>query len=154
MTDARWSILASAAGVPLVTGLFTLVAVVLTVGLTYIFTKKREHENDWRGVKLAHYTEYVKALSGIVGARGSPDAQAAYADAVNALTLIAPPTVMVALYAFQDEISYRNAAKRTDARHDYLLGEVLRAMRRDIHPSVQQGESKLTFRFLEPPPNA
>ncbi len=64
----------------------------LVAVVTYVLTKKREHEADWRKAKLEHYREYVAALSAVVQGREiTPSAQARYADAVNALTLVASP---------------------------------------------------------------
>lgn len=92
--------------------------------------RKREHESDWRKAKLEHYREYVAALAGVAQGRSAPTAQARYADAVNSLTLVAPPAVLKALYAFQDEISCRNTA-RSDEVHDRLFASLLAEMLRD-----------------------
>ncbi|CAJ0803751.1 hypothetical protein LMG19083_03938 [Ralstonia psammae] len=96
-------------------GLFALLVAVVT----YLLTKKREHESEWRKAKLEHYREYVAALSGITEGRSSLAAQARYSDAVNSMTLIASPAVLAAVYAFQDEISFRNTM-RTDEAYDRL----------------------------------
>ncbi|UNJ99803.1 hypothetical protein MMB19_13800 [Ralstonia insidiosa] len=83
---------------------------------------------------MEHYRQYVAALWGMVQGKAiTADAQARYADAVNTLTLVAPPSVLRALYAFQDEISYRNT-QRSDERHDQLVNVLLRQMRRDVRP--------------------
>lgn len=65
-------------------GLFALLVAVVT----YLLTKKREHESEWRKAKLEHYREYVAALSGITEGRSSSAAQARYSDAVNSMTLM------------------------------------------------------------------
>ncbi|CAJ0688402.1 hypothetical protein [Ralstonia wenshanensis] len=131
------------------TGLFGLLVAVVT----YALTKKREHEADWRKAKLEHYREYVAALSGVVQGRAvTADAQARYADAVNALTLVASPSVLRALYAFQDEISYRNT-QRSDERHDQLVNVLLREMRRDVRPPQRGGDGpEPSIRLLSVPP--
>lgn len=77
-------------------------------------------------------------------------AQERYADAVNALALVASSNVLDAVHAFQKEISYRNA-ERSDARHDALLSAVMQAMRVDIQPSRFQ-DTHRAFHFLAPPP--
>jgi hypothetical protein len=51
-------------------------------------------------MKLERYREYILALSGTVEERDTPEAQARYSDAVNALQLVAPPDVLLALDAF------------------------------------------------------
>jgi hypothetical protein len=79
------------------------------------------------------------------------DAQARYADAVNTLTLVAPPSVLRALYAFQDEISYRNT-QRSDERHDQLVNVLLRQMRRDVRPPQRGGDGpEPSIRLLSVP---
>lgn len=130
----------------LASGVFALIGVIVTS----ILAQRREHETDWRQTKVEHYQEYVTALSNIVSGRSSPAAQERYADAVNALALVASPAVLDAVQAFQREISYRNTA-RSDARHDALLSEVMHAMRVDIQPNRIRN-SRRAFQFLAPPP--
>jgi hypothetical protein len=64
--------------------------------VTYWLTKRREQEAAWRDLKLKHYQEYLTALSGVVGARATPEIRARYADAANKLSLVAPTTTMTA----------------------------------------------------------
>lgn len=130
----------------LASGGFALLGVIVTS----VLAKRREHEADWRKTKIEHYQEYVAALSGIISGRSTPSAQERYADAVNALALVASPPVLNAVHAFQSEISYRNTS-RSDERHDALLHSALLAMRDDVQP-VKGHEGPLAFRFLAPPP--
>ena len=132
----------------LASGLFALVGVIVTSALA----QRREHEADWRQTKIAHYQEYVTALSNTVSGRSTPAAQERYADAVNALALVASLAVLDAVHAFQKEISYLNAA-RSDERHDVLLSAVMQAMRTDVQPSGNMNPPR-TFRFLSPPPTS
>ncbi|TKC83789.1 hypothetical protein FAZ69_22395 [Trinickia terrae] len=130
----------------LASGGFALLGVIITS----VLAKRREHEADWRKTKVEHYQEFVAALSGIISGRSTPAAQERYADAVNALALVASTAVLNAVHTFQNEISYRNTS-RSDERHDALLRGVLLAMRVDVQP-VTTGEESLAFRFLAPPP--
>lgn len=130
----------------LASGVFALVGVIVTSALA----QRREHEADWRQTKVDHYQEYVTALSNIVSARSTPAAQERYADAVNALALVASPAVLDAVIAFQREISYRNT-ERSDERHDMLLSDVMHAMRKDVQPRRIK-DRRREFRFLAPPP--
>lgn len=130
----------------LASGIFALVGVVVTS----VLAQRREHEADWRQTKVEHYQEYVTALSNIISGRSTPAAQERYADAVNALALVASPAVLDAVNAFQREISYRNS-ERSDARHDALLSEVVHAMRKDVQPNRIENRHR-EFRFLAPPP--
>jgi len=135
--------------VAVLSGVFAILVVVVT----YFLTKWREHEADWRKAKLEHYREYVAALSGVVQGRNvTREAHARYADAVNALTLVASPSVLTALYAFQDEISYRNT-QRSGERHDHLVNVLLREMRHDVRPPQRRSYgSELSIRLMSVPP--
>lgn len=126
---------------------------VVVVVLTNYFAKGREHEADWRKMKLERYREYILALSGVVEERDTPEAQARYSDAVNALQLVAPPEVLLALNDFLAHTSSRNPDRSID-RHDQLLSIVIRLMRKDLQPAHIKGDESLTFRLLGvPPPN-
>jgi hypothetical protein len=120
--------------------------------LAHLFTKRRDHESDWRKLKLEIYKEFILALSGIVAVGRGKEAQRRYADAVNSFVLIAPREVLDALYAFQDEISYRNE-RRSDHTYEELLNDLIRAMRLDSHPKNPHDSSDLVFRTLDIPPS-
>lgn len=126
---------------------------IIAVIVTYILTKRREHEGDWRKLKFAQYQEFVLALSGIVNERSTFAGQARYSDAVNSMALIAPMNVLHALTAFQSEISFRNE-HRSDERHDQLLDPLFRAMRADIHPHRTTDPAEYTFKLLGVPPQS
>jgi len=135
----------------IITSGITALAAIIAVFITYALTRKREHEGDWRKLKLEQYQEFVLALSGTVRERTTRDAQRRYADAVNSMMLIAPPAVLVRLQAFQNEISYVNQ-NRSDTRHDELLHDLFRAMRQDVHPSkIQDGDFSFHLLGLPPP---
>lgn len=118
--------------------------------VTSALAQRREHEADWRQTRVEHYQEYVTALSNIVSGRSTPAAQERYADAVNALALVASPAVLDAVNAFRREISYRNT-ERSDARHDALFSEVMHAMRKDVQPRRVK-KRRREFHFLAQPP--
>jgi hypothetical protein len=124
-------------------------AAIAVAALSYSFNKQRERESEWRKLKLDHYKEYVSALSGVVGQRSTADSQARYSDAVNLMTLVAPPSVLRALYEFQDEIRHSNPNK-SPARHDSTLTALLSEIRRDVHPGVPD-DTGITFRLMDAP---
>lgn len=78
-----------------------------------------------------------------------PAAQARYSDAVNFMTLVAPPRVLRALYDFQDEIRVGNTQK-SQSRHDEALAALLKAIRADVHPSAP-ADTGLVFRLMDAP---
>ena len=114
---------------------------------------RRDHESDWRKLKLTQYQEYVLALSGVIAGRDTPGAHRRYADAVNSMTLVAPRSVLEALHAFQVENAFSNKG-RDSARLEVLQNALIRAMRNDVHPSGPKDPPALDFRLFGIPPNA
>jgi hypothetical protein len=136
--------------VAITTGVSAITALA-AVFVTYFLTRKREHESDWRKIKLEQYQNFILALSATVEGRSTPEAMRQYTDAVNAMSLVAPMPVLLALRDFQDEISYKNPS-RTDEAHDRLLNILVREIRRDIQPSDPKDNPKFRFRLLGLPP--
>ena len=136
----------------LISGVLSISAALGTVALTHYFGRKRDHETDWRKMKLEHYKEYVAALSGIVCGSNAA-AHRRYADAVNSLSLVASPKVLITLYAFLDETSFRNQ-NRTDLKYETLLSSLLRNMREDCHPKPPNDAEEFTFRTINVPPDS
>ena len=127
-------------------------AALAVAAISYAFNKKREREAEWRKVKLEHYREYMAALSAVVGHRSNDTAQTRYSDAVNTMALVAPRDVLRALYAFQDEIRMSNA-NHSQANHDLRLGDLLRAIRRDVHPKPPD-DTGINFMLMDAPPSS
>lgn len=130
----------------LASGLFALVGVIVTSRLT----QRREHEAAWRQTKIEHYQEYISALSAMVSGRRTAPDQDRYADAVNALALVASPAVLDAVHAFQAENSCRNT-ERSQERHDALLNVTIQVMRADIQPRGSRAPTRDLY-LLAPPP--
>jgi len=136
--------------VSLVVAFISAVSALAAVGMTYYLTKQREQEIEWRKLKLEHYRAYFSALSGVVSSRSTAVNQLAYADATNNLQLVAPETVLLALYNYQDAIRYNN--NNTSANlHNQALTSLLQAMRADVHPSLTH-KNILQFRLFDVPP--
>ena len=88
-------------------------------------------------------------MSGVVSRRSTAGSQARYADAVNLMTLVAPPVVLRALYEFSDEVGQSNAAK-SQQRHNETLTTLLREIRRDVHPKAPR-DAGMVFRLMNVP---
>ena len=82
------------------TALISFVTAIAVTIITYVLTRRREHEADWRKLKFSQYQELLLALSGITEGRSTAEAQARYSDAVNSMALVAPTQVVRALQAF------------------------------------------------------
>jgi hypothetical protein len=118
---------------------------IIGVVVSYLLSKRKEREADWRKLRLEHYDEYVTALSGVVvGQESSPEMKGRYATAVNSIALVAPPAVLGALYAFQDETG-------GGKRREQMLNELMNALRQDIHPRSRNLKDAVAVRFLGVP---
>lgn len=127
-------------------------AAIIVAVLSYLLTKRKEREADWRKVKFEHYKEYVAALSGIVEGHATAEGHIRYVHAVNTLTLVASPSVVQALYAYLDYNSARDVAKSLK-RHDELLTALLDALRQDVYPLRRRHNDPKTFRLITVPPD-
>lgn len=128
-------------------GVLAIVAVILTNH----FTRNRDRDADWRKIKLEYYKEFMSALAGNVVGRATSEDIIRFHDALNTIGLVASPLVILAINAFQSEISIENR-NRDPARHDQLPTILVRAMRNDISPNGSKGFEALEFRLIAPPP--
>lgn len=133
----------------LTTALSALTALV-TIVVTNFFTRRREHEADWRKLKLAQYQQLVVAFSGIEKSRYTPETVRQFTDAVNAMALIASPPVLRALQLYLNANAYNNVA-RTEAEGSRLFSLLIHALRADIQPH-HSDDPKLQFELLSLPP--
>jgi hypothetical protein len=135
--------------VDIIVGVISAATAVALVIASYSFNRRRDRELEWRKLKLEHYKEYIAALSGIAGRRSTPEAQARYSDAFNSLILVAPAPVLKLLYAFNEETRISNAA-RTPEGYEKLQNALLRELRRDIHPDLE--DRALEFFLIDAEP--
>lgn len=142
---AQWALLTVS-----VTAAFSLITAVLTAFLTSKWSLRREHEADWRRLKLAQYQEYIAALSGTVEERVTDAAMIRYTDAVNATQLVASGPVMKALNDVIEENSFKNP-HRSEAGQERVFNALVQAMRQDVQP-VASGDGTIPFRLIGPPP--
>lgn len=139
-------LLATISGVTVVSG------AVMTAGLTYFFTKRREREAGWRKMKLDQYKEYVPALSGIVEGRDTPEGQIRYVDAIESLTLVASPAVLRELHRCMDYTTSRNINKALE-QHDKTLTGLMNALRQNVHSHRYRDDDLQTYRSITVPPD-
>jgi uncharacterized protein (DUF2267 family) len=66
------------------------------------------------------------------------------------LTLVAPPNLLIALHAFQNEIAASNKI-HDPHKAQSLLNVLLRNMRIDCHPQTPKDDQKFLFRVLDIP---
>ena len=102
---------------------------VVTAILTNYFTKKNQLRFEERKLKEDYYTNYIKAVSAnalMKGEAGELD------DAQNRLLLVGSSEVITALMAFFDRIK-PSASPLSGNEHDFLLTELVKAMRADLY---------------------
>lgn len=112
----------------IVTTLIALLGSVLSLSLSYWFSKKQERDAEWKKEKLAYYKAFVESLSGALRQHGSEEGQILFAKTSNNMLLFASPEVLKALTEFKEEIRIGIPIER----HDALLKKLIVAMRADI----------------------
>jgi hypothetical protein len=117
------------------------------VELTYHRGKRRDHEADWRKLKLEQYKEYIAALSGTVHHPSEAAVQQRYSDAFNSMALVAPQKVLAAMYVFNDEISKKNQ-ERSLSKYEFFLSSLMRTMRDDCHATEPKDDPKFIFHTI------
>jgi hypothetical protein len=117
---------------------------IVAEAVKYYFIRKGGHEADWRKLKLAHYKEYVAALSGTTRKDSDDKAFLRYSDAADNLALVAPTDVLNALNALHDA---SKSGKTEDL--EALRSSLMRAMRKDCHLKDPKDDSELMFKGIE-----
>lgn len=103
-------------------------AAVIVAALSYLFTKAKEREADWRKWKCEQYKEFITTLSGIVGRIAAQKNEAAFIDASNTLNLIGSQRVLQALGRLIDSFN----AQKPPTEQNNLLSALIREIRRDL----------------------
>lgn len=99
--------------------------------LSYLFTKRKEREADWRKWKYEQYKEFMISLSSTVGTDSTPEGQRIYTKACNTLNLIGSTGVLAALRDFREETGPSNPHKSL-VRHDALFSKLVWEIRQDV----------------------
>ncbi len=115
----------------------------LIAAVSYVFTKKKERDAEWRKEKLGYYKSFVRSLSGATESESSPEGKKQFAVAVNDLMLFAPQKVIEALSLLLDEIKVSNPNKSQE-KHDELLSRLMFEIRKDL--GVKPNDDLESFR--------
>ena len=112
--------------------MITASASIIVAALTFHFTKRHELKEQWRYEKINHYKVLFSAISDLAcDGTDKTDANYRFALAVNTVALVAPQYVIKAIIDFHDEVKFSNQ-NPSNERHNFLLKELLRSVRRDI----------------------
>jgi hypothetical protein len=132
----------------LITGPLSFAGGIVAIVLTQRGSKKRDHEADWRKLKLEQYKEYVAALSGTVHHPSEEKVKQRYSDAFNSMALVAPLDVMAAMYALNEETK-KNSQEIDLHKYEILLSSMMRAMRKDCHPENPKDDPEFIFHTIK-----
>jgi hypothetical protein len=139
----------------LVSGAVALVTVIVTQPLTYFFNRKRDHEADWRKLKLEYYKEFVTAMHNAAKPYADTASENAakqrYSEASANLHLVAPPNVLTLLNDFHSFLASGGGKSETD-KVDAMQSTLMRAMRKDCQPKDPRDPSDLMFKGIVYPP--
>lgn len=111
--------------------LITAAMSVITVAVSYLFTKKKERDADLRRYKYEQYKEFLVSLSGIVGSDSTPEGNRIFAKTCNNLHLIGSKGVLDALHAYQDVIS-PSSPNKSPAIEETRLSKLIWEIRQDV----------------------
>lgn len=121
-------------------------ASIVAAAVTFLLTKRKEREAEWRKQKLEHYREFMDAMSGIVGTDSTPEAQRRWARATNTIGLVASQRVLLALRQFQDAIA-KSSPDRSQETHDQALNRLMLAIRADLDVTPADDPAMFSFRL-------
>jgi hypothetical protein len=127
----------------LITGPLSFAGGIVAIVITQRGSKERDHEADWRKLKLEQYKEFIAAFSKVAREVSDPIDQQRYTDAVASLLLVAPPSVLIALKDFQDGIHSKDSMNNKDKWG--LWNSFMRVMRKDCHPKDPKDSLEFPF---------
>jgi hypothetical protein len=142
LIDSKGEVIAMDGNV--IAALITVVGGTFAVIHTQRENKKRDHEEDWRKLKLEYYKEYVAAMSGAARKDADDKAFLRYSDAADNLALVASTEVLKALNALHNA---GKLGKTEDLEPSSCL--LMRAMRKDCHPKDPKDDRALSFTGID-----
>lgn len=101
---------------------------VTVAALSYLFTKRKEREADWRKWKYEQYKEFIGSLGEMVAGGSTPEHQQVFVKHWNVLNLIGSPGVLNSLQAWAGAIN----ANKTSSEQNILFSRVIWEIREDL----------------------
>lgn len=120
---------------------------IVVAAFTYLTTKEREREAEWRKEKMAHYKEYFAALAGIAGSHATDETRKRYAIAFNTVGLFASQEVIEYLHMYQ-ELTRLPAEQVQQEEHDRRLTQLVLAIRRDLKLNPSDNVETFSFHLI------
>ena len=97
---------------------------VIVAALSYLFTKMKEREADWRKWKYEQYKEFVTALGAVVQKNAPLEDQKNYTQACNTLNLIGAQNVLSALRVFIESLNSDKSREEQNILLSKLIWEI------------------------------
>ena len=119
-------------------------AAVIVAALSYLFTKMKEREADWRKWKYEQYKEFLTALSENIGPP-NPETHRTFLRACNTLNLIGSRGVLVSLQSLIASMNADNPREENNARISGLVWEIRRDLRIPGTPRAADFSARLWF---------
>lgn len=126
-----------------ITPVVTVIGGVIAACATYLFTKWREREAEWRKDKMQVYKEF--ALSVGEYCEGASEGRMRFVSACNGLNLVAPQPVIEAL----KKVNSENNTK--DGPFETRISRVFYEMRRDLKISPKDDAESFGVRIWQLP---
>jgi len=135
---------------PIIVASIGLFASVITVSLSFYFTKRLQLKTEDRRLKEEYYKPFLKSLSDVATDNNNDKAQEKLSESINFLLVIASPQVVKDLMEFHSFV--RQGAKDKFPRwsqewgieHDRLLKSLIKSIRVDLF-----GEEKNIDKYME-----
>jgi hypothetical protein len=121
---------------------------IIAASTAYFLTKRMQTRTEWQHEKMNHYKVLLSAISDL--ANDGADQIAAsdkFALASNTICLVAPQSVIDALMNFHDEVKASNENKTLE-KHDFLLKQLLFAIRKDIGLSAKDDTKNFNYHLI------
>ena len=120
----------------------------IVAALSYLFTKVKEREADWRKWKYEQYKEFMASISGNLSSNSTPDGKKRFSSACNALYLIGSKGVLLELNPLLAAVAGQPGLSRVD--HDALLSKVVWEIRKDLDTPGTPDKSEFSIHLWGP----
>jgi hypothetical protein len=118
---------------------------VVVAALSYLFTKMKEREADWRKWKYEQYKEFITALSENVGPNPHLESHRNFLRACNTLNLIGSREVLLSLQSLIASMNADNPREENNARISRLIWEIRKDVRIPGNPRAEDFSARLWF---------
>jgi len=97
----------------------------------YFSSKTREHETNWRSLRIEFYKEFVLSLAALEHADATAEERLRFNRASNSLPLVASTRVLNAMIGLREELT-TPVNKRRPGVEDEIRKKLIWEMRKDI----------------------